>query len=197
MWGPDPGQESPSVSSSEEEPADDAAPASPFSYAELEVKLNRLHPTGKPSSPLLRLRFMSLLFLFACQLVRGLRGMAQQHDLFTQLLQTADYMRTFSSRRQEIENQLRLRMEEAEAIYPPCERKMKPSEWSWLRRRVEKNQLRAAYMRRKELAADYQQQVDDTFIFGYRCCMKKNGIKRDTPSIPPGEEKKLHEKPAP
>ncbi|RVX22022.1 hypothetical protein CK203_001277 [Vitis vinifera] len=125
---------------------------------------------------------------------------AQQHDLFTQLLQTADYMRTFSSRRQEIENQLRLRMEEAEAIYPPCERKMKPSEWSWLRRRVEKNQLRAAYMRRKkedlqlrldvqkeelerefavereELAADYQQQVDDTFIFGYRCCMKKNGI---------------------
>ena len=60
-------------------------------------------------------RFMSLLFLFACHLVRGLRGMAQQHDLFTQLLQTADYMRTFSSRRQEIENQLRLRMEEAEA----------------------------------------------------------------------------------
>ncbi|RVW41992.1 hypothetical protein CK203_092859 [Vitis vinifera] len=38
--------------------------------------------------------------------------------------------------------------------------------------------------------------VDDTFIFGYRCCMKKNGIKRDTPSIPPGEEKKLYEKPA-
>ena len=58
---------------------------------------------------------MSLLFLFVCQLVRGLRSMSQQHDLFTQLLQTADYMRTFSSRRQETENQLRLRMEEAEA----------------------------------------------------------------------------------
>ena len=42
-------------------------------------------------------------------------GMAQQHDLFTHLLQTADYMKTFSSRRREIENQLRLRMEEAEA----------------------------------------------------------------------------------
>ncbi|RVW85132.1 hypothetical protein CK203_032942 [Vitis vinifera] len=131
-------------------------------------------------------------------LVRGLRGMAQQHDLFTQLLQTADYMRTFSSRRQEIENQLRLRMEEAEANLSTMREEMKPSEWSWLRRRVEKNQLRVAYMRRKEeLAADYQQQVDDTFIFGYRCCMKKNGIKRDTPLIPPGEEKKLHEKPAP
>ncbi|RVX04471.1 hypothetical protein CK203_018397 [Vitis vinifera] len=33
--------------------------------------------------------------------------------------------------------------------------------------------------------------------FGYRCCMKKNGIKRDVPSIPPGEEKKLLDKPAP
>ncbi|RVW35190.1 hypothetical protein CK203_100011 [Vitis vinifera] len=29
---------------------------------------------------------------------------------------------------------------------------------------------------REELEADYQKQVDDTFIFGYRCCMKKNGI---------------------
>ncbi|RVW82972.1 hypothetical protein CK203_042434 [Vitis vinifera] len=80
---PNPGQESPSVSSSEEEPTVDAAPASPFSYAELEVKLKTDYTRlGKPSSPLLRLRFMYLLFLFACQLVRGLRGMAQQHDLF-------------------------------------------------------------------------------------------------------------------
>ncbi|KAL6346302.1 hypothetical protein AAG906_033098 [Vitis piasezkii] len=56
-----------------------------------------------------------------------------------------------------------------------------------------------AWMRKKKNlnGTEYQQQVDDTFIFGYRCCMKKNGIKRDTPSIPPGEEKKLHEKPAP
>ncbi|RVX05544.1 hypothetical protein CK203_013617 [Vitis vinifera] len=172
MGAPIPGQELPSASSPEEESADDAAPASPFSYAELE-------------------------------LVRGLRSMSQQHDLFTQLLQTADYMRTFSSRHQEIENQLRLRTEEAEASLSTCERKMKPSGWSWLRQRVEKNQLRAAFMRRRkedlqlrldvqkeelerefavereELAADYQKQVDDTFIFGYRCCMKKNGIKRD------------------
>ncbi|RVW49470.1 hypothetical protein CK203_111150 [Vitis vinifera] len=50
---------------------------------------------------------------------------------------------------------------------------------------------------REEIEAEYQKQVDDTFIFGYRCCMKKNGIKRDVPSIPPGEEKKLHDKPAP
>ena len=46
-----PGQESPSVSSSEEEPADDAAPASPFSYAELEVKLKQITPDWKAIKP--------------------------------------------------------------------------------------------------------------------------------------------------
>ncbi|KAL6323020.1 hypothetical protein AAG906_023638 [Vitis piasezkii] len=51
--------------------------------------------------------------------------------------------------------------------------------------------------REEELEADYQKQVDDMFFFGYRCCMKKNGIKRDVPSIPPGEEKKLLDKPTP
>ena len=170
--------------------------------------------------------------------------MSQQHDLFTQLLQTADYMRTFSSRRQEIENQLRLRMEEAEAnlstmreenealraelaeaksreestagrlheaegeaarlrdevsqLRTEVSNEKKQKEDLQLRLDVQKEELEREFaVEREELAADYQQQVDDTFIFGYRCCMKKNDIKRDTPSIPPGEEKKLHEKPAP
>ncbi|RVW72783.1 hypothetical protein CK203_049195 [Vitis vinifera] len=96
------------TSAAPEEPADDAAPASPFSYAELEVKLKHYTRLESHQAP-------AKMFDMIETLVRGLRGMAQQHDLFTQLLQTADYMRTFSSRRQEIENQLRLRMEEAEA----------------------------------------------------------------------------------
>ena len=50
-----------------------------------------------------------------CQLVSGLRGMAQQHDLFADLLRTTDYMKIFVSRHKESENQLRLRLEEAEA----------------------------------------------------------------------------------
>ena len=45
----------------------------------------------------------------------GLRGMVQQHDLFTDLLRTADYMKAFASQRKNSENQLRLRLEEAEA----------------------------------------------------------------------------------
>ncbi|RVW96687.1 hypothetical protein CK203_020390 [Vitis vinifera] len=238
MGAPIPGHELPSPSSSEEESADDAAPASPFSYAELEAKLKQITPDWKAIKP------SAKMFDMIETLVRGLRSMSQQHALFTQLLQTADYMRTFSSRHQEIENQLRLRMEEAEASLSTMREEnealrvelaeakgqeestagrlheaegeaarlrdelsrlrtevlneKKQKEDLQLRLDVQKEELEREFaVEREELAADYQRQVDDTFIFGYRCCMKKNGIKRDTPSIPPSEEKKLHEKPAP
>ena len=49
------------------------------------------------------------------QLVSGLRSMANQYDLFTDLLRTTDYMKTFATRRKDAEDQLRLRLEEAEA----------------------------------------------------------------------------------
>ncbi|RVW17604.1 hypothetical protein CK203_096715 [Vitis vinifera] len=185
IWGSDSGTRVTSASSSEEESADDAAPASPFSYAELEVKLKQITPDWKAIKP------SAKMFDMIETLVRGLRSMSQQHDLFTQLLQTADYMRTFSSRRQEIENQLRLRMEEAEASLSTMREenealRVKQKEDLQLRLDVQKEELEREFaVEREELAADYQQQVDDTFIFGYRCCMKKNGIKRDTPSIPP------------
>ncbi|RVX08478.1 hypothetical protein CK203_014136 [Vitis vinifera] len=235
MGAPIPGHELPSPSSSEEESADDAAPASPFSYAELEAKLKQITPDWKAIKPSAKMFDM---------IETGLRSMSQQHALFTQLLQTADYMKTFSSRHQEIENQLRLRMEEAEASLSTMREEnealrvelaeakgqeestagrlheaegeaarlrdelsrlrtevlneKKQKEDLQLRLDVQKEELEREFaVEREELAADYQRQVDDTFIFGYRCCMKKNGIKRDTPSIPPSEEKKLHEKPAP
>ena len=41
--------------------------------------------------------------------------MAQHHDLFFDLLRTTDYMRIFASWHKESENQLRLKLEEAEA----------------------------------------------------------------------------------
>ena len=49
---------------------------------------------------------------------------------------------------------------------------------------------------REELEANHQKQVDEMYFFGYRCCMKKHGIKQDVPSIPPGEEDKLRGKPS-
>ena len=41
--------------------------------------------------------------------------MVQQHDLFTDLLRTADYVKVFASQRRNSEDKLRLRLEEVEA----------------------------------------------------------------------------------
>ena len=66
-----------------------------------------------------------------------------------------------------------------------------------LRLTTQKEELESEFAaEREELEADYQKQVDEMYFFGYRCCMKKHGIKRDVPSIPPGEEEKLCGKPA-
>ena len=45
----------------------------------------------------------------------GIRGMAQQRDLFSDLLRTADYMKAFVSQRKDSEEELHLRLEQAEA----------------------------------------------------------------------------------
>ncbi|KAL6327627.1 hypothetical protein AAG906_022049 [Vitis piasezkii] len=66
-----------------------------------------------------------------------------------------------------------------------------------LRLSAQKEELEAEFAaQREELETDYQKQVDEMYFFGYRCCMKKHGIKRDVPSIPPGEEEKLRRKPS-
>ncbi|RVW90562.1 hypothetical protein CK203_030966 [Vitis vinifera] len=123
--------------------------------------------------------------------------------------------------RKDNENQLRLRLEEAEASLSIAQ---KDNEALWADLAEARSQeesmdarlheaedevalLRGEVMQlwtegefaaeREELEADYQKQVDDMFFFNYRCCMKKHGIKRDVPSIPPGEENKLLDKPAP
>ena len=49
------------------------------------------------------------------QLVSGIRDMAQQCDLFSDLLRTADYMKAFVSQRINNEEELHLRLEQAEA----------------------------------------------------------------------------------
>ncbi|RVX20037.1 hypothetical protein CK203_004757 [Vitis vinifera] len=212
---PNPEQESSSVASSSGNLVNDAActSASPFSYAELEDKLKQIPPgltTVMPSAKM---------FEMVESLVSGLRGMANQYDLFTDLLRTTDYMKAFATRRKDTEDQLRLRLGEAEASLSTVREdnealradlaEAKGREESSIARlhevedeiarlRAQKEELEREFAaEREELEADYKKQVDDTFIFGYRCCMKKNGIKRDVPSIPPGEEKKLHDKPAP
>ena len=64
-----------------------------------------------------------------------------------------------------------------------------------MRLSAQKEELEGEFVvEREELEADYQKQVDEMYIFSYRCCMKKHGIKRDVPSITPGEEEKLRGK---
>ena len=141
--------------------------------------------------------------------------MANQHDLFTDLLRITDYMRTFASRLKDSENQLRLSLEEAEyslstvrednealradlveaksqeeltiARLYEAEDEMarlrgevrqlrtevsiekKQKEDLQLRLTAQKEELEQGFAaEREELEADYQKQVDDTFIFGYR-----------------------------
>ena len=177
----------------------------------------------------------ALVLCVRLQLVSGLRGMAQQHDLFTDLLRTADYMKVFTSQRRNSEDTLRLRLEEAEAslsairgdnealradlakakgreesmdarlheaedemahlrgevrqLRTKVSIEKKQREDLQLRLSAQKKKLEGEFAtEREELEADYQKQVDEMFFFGYRCCMKKHGIKLDVPSIPPGEE---------
>lgn len=66
-----------------------------------------------------------------------------------------------------------------------------------LRLIAQKKELEVRFtVQREELKTEYQKQVDDMYFFGYCCCMKKKDIKRDVPSIPLGEEDKLHRKPS-
>ena len=48
-------------------------------------------------------------------------------------------------------------------------------------------ELRASLVAQKK-EKEYQRQVDKMYFFGYRCCMKKNGIMHDIPSLPFDDE---------
>ncbi|RVW92001.1 hypothetical protein CK203_030196 [Vitis vinifera] len=50
------------------------------------------------------------------------------------------------------------------------------------RLRKELEELQARFATQKELDNDYQKQVDDMFLFGYQCCMKKNNITQHIPN---------------
>ncbi|RVW36608.1 hypothetical protein CK203_072891 [Vitis vinifera] len=220
-------------------PVDDAAciSASSFSYAKLEEKLKRIPPGSDVSMP------SAKMFEAVETLVSGLRGMAQQHDLFSDLLRATDYTKAFISQHKNNEEKLRLRLEQAEASLfaalgdnealraelaeaksreesvdarlHEAEDEMALLRWEMrqlrtevsiekkqrkylqLRLSAQKEELEAEFAAEmEEHKADYQKQVDEMYFFGYHCCMKKHGIKRDVPLILSGEEEKLRGKPA-
>ncbi|RVW40895.1 hypothetical protein CK203_076906 [Vitis vinifera] len=130
---------------SEGSPVDDATciSASSFSYAELEEKLNGFHPTQ--TLPCLQQKCSKVVET----LVSGLRGMVQQHDLFSDLLRTVDYTKAFVSQRKNNEEKLRLRLEQTEASLSALERITRLSGQSLLRQRAGRNLWTPACMRRR------------------------------------------------
>ncbi|XP_034710607.1 uncharacterized protein LOC117933354 [Vitis riparia] len=106
-----PEEESLSNASLGEGPFDDATfiPASPFSYAEMEEKLKQIPSVADAGVP------SALMFETVETLVSGLRGMALQRNLLSDLLETAEYTKSFVSQRKNDEEKLRLRVEQAEA----------------------------------------------------------------------------------
>ncbi|RVW33006.1 hypothetical protein CK203_107567 [Vitis vinifera] len=126
-------------------------------------------------------------------------------------------MKAFVSQRISGEEELRSRLEQAEASLSAARRAFEESAEAlkrggkrddptkgevrqlWIEVLIEKKQKEDLQLRlsaqkeeleakfaapKEELETDYQKQVDEMYFFGYRCCMKKHGIKRNVPSIP-------------
>ncbi|RVW81080.1 hypothetical protein CK203_045366 [Vitis vinifera] len=123
----------------------DAAPGDvhPAVDVELEEKLKQIPPglpLAKPSAQM---------FEMVETLVSGLRGMATQYDLFTDLLRTADYMKAFATRRKDAEDQLRLRLAEAEASLSTARGENELSGQTWLMQRSGRNQWMPVCLRQR------------------------------------------------
>ncbi|KAL6342419.1 hypothetical protein AAG906_009092 [Vitis piasezkii] len=78
---------------------------------------------------------------------------------------------------QEDNEALRIELDEAKSREESIDARLHEADGKMAQLREEVRQLRIEV---EELEADYQKQVDEVYFFGYRCCMKKHGIKRDS-----------------
>ncbi|RVX01977.1 hypothetical protein CK203_019526 [Vitis vinifera] len=158
---------------------------------------------------------LAKMFEAAEMLVSGISDMVQQRDLFSDLLRITDHMKAFISQRMselaeaksreeatdarlhEVEDETAQLRGEVRQFRTEVSIEKKQKEDLQLRLSAQKEELEAEFAaQREELETEYQKQVDEMYFFGYHCCMKKHGIKRDVPSILPGEEEKLRRKPS-
>ncbi|RVW51198.1 hypothetical protein CK203_084672 [Vitis vinifera] len=151
-------------------PVDDAIciSASSFSYVELEKKLKRIPPDSDVAMP------------------------------------SAKMFEAVEMRRNS-EKELRLRLEQAEASLSAAREDNEALRVEFAEAKSRRNLVDARLHEAEDKMAQLRGGCEATpdreasrrmYIFSYRCCMKKHGIKRDVPSIPPGEEEKLRGKPA-
>ncbi|RVW53142.1 hypothetical protein CK203_080642 [Vitis vinifera] len=173
---PESEKESLSHASSGGNPFDDATciSASAFRYAELEEKLKRIPPGLDVVMPLAKM-------FEVVETVELAEAKSREETLDACLLEAEDEKAFLSGEVRQLWTEVSIEKKQREDLQ--------------LRLSSQKKELESEFAaEREELEADYQKQVDDMFFFGYRYCMKKHGIKRDVPSIPPGEEEKLRGK---
>ncbi|RVW59040.1 hypothetical protein CK203_106725 [Vitis vinifera] len=183
----DPRKESHPTASSGGSLVDDASciSASPFSYAELGEMLKRT-PLGSnvavPSAKMFEAAeiLVSVKRNCASKSVYPLPGRASK--------ESAEALK----KSQEDNEALRIELAEEKSREESTDVHLHEGEGEMAQLRGEVRQLRTE----EELETDYKKQVDKMYFFGYRCCMKKHGIKRDVPSILPIEEDKLRGKPS-
>ncbi|RVX07005.1 hypothetical protein CK203_030447 [Vitis vinifera] len=213
--GPDP-ERSHTITPCQGSPVDDAActSASRFSYAELEEMLKRIPPGSDVALPSVKMFEAAEMLVSG---IRGMKNCARDwsrpkpaYPLPGEPLKRVRSFEEVPGRQRGSPIELAEAKRREEATEAACTRRRtrrpakgevrqlrtevsiekKQKEDLQLRLSAQKEELEAEFAaQREELETEYQKQVDEMYLFGYRCCMKKHGIKRDVPSIPPGEEK--------
>ena len=90
---------------------------------------------------------------------------------------------------QQENSQLRREVDELQASLADQKKEMRELQAGFL---VQKKELEAGFAtQKKELETEYQRQEDEIYFFGYRCCMKKNGIMHDIPSLSSDDEDEI------
>ncbi|KAJ9678368.1 hypothetical protein PVL29_020517 [Vitis rotundifolia] len=148
---------------------------------------------------------------FSPIVIAGVRSLMYQRDILFEWLKMTEGMRAFISHRMSTAEEFHAKLEKArekkEAARDEVERLRRESkEAEHLRKereaveakcqeseenarlRKEIDELRSGLAAQKELEEEYQKQVDEMYFVGYRCCMKKNDITRDTPSFSSDDE---------
>ncbi|RVW62162.1 hypothetical protein CK203_062582 [Vitis vinifera] len=177
-------------------------PSRSFSYAELEEKLKRIPPGSDVAMP------SAKMFEAVEMLVSGLRLSAQKHEeelrlrleqakaslsaaredneaLRVGLAEAKSREESVDSRLYEAEDEMTLLRGKVRQLRTEVSIEKKQREDLQLCLLAQKEEMEGEFaVEREELEADYQKQVDEMYFFGYRCCMKKHGIKRTSLQFP-------------
>ncbi|RVW16117.1 hypothetical protein CK203_074335 [Vitis vinifera] len=117
----------------------------PFSYAELEEKLKQIPPGLTTVTPSAKMFEMVETVNFG----EWSPWHGNQYDLFTDLLRTTDYMKAFATRPKDTEDQLHLRLEEAEASLSTARGENEALRADLAEAKIREESMEAACMRRK------------------------------------------------